>query len=321
MSSVESWSTTAASNNAAPPDGFPEGQTPASLNDSARAVMAAVATLVRQLPWIKLTTGLTLVRNSATQFQLTGIDKTGDYAVGRRLRQVGATTVYGAVASSSFTAGNTLVNVTNDASAAIPTSLTSVDVACSDLLSVPAALSSTPNAPGTLRWSAASTPESDELACDGAAVNRTTYAALFAKIGTTWGPGNGSTTFNVPDFRGRALINSGTGSGLTARTLGTQNIGAETVQLTAANLASHTHSIPAHSHDIIREFADADSTAGSGNGHLVGDGNESGSLVTITGASGNGVQSDGGSTSGSAGSDTAHANMQPSAVANCFIHI
>lgn len=40
------------------------------------------------------------------------------------------------------------------------------------------------------------------LECDGAAVSRTTYAALFAVIGTVWGVGDGSTTFNVPDLRG-----------------------------------------------------------------------------------------------------------------------
>lgn len=42
--------------------------------------------------------------------------------------------------------------------------------------------------------------------CDGGAYSRTVYAALFAAIGTNWGPGDGSTTFNVPDFRGRALF-------------------------------------------------------------------------------------------------------------------
>jgi microcystin-dependent protein len=40
------------------------------------------------------------------------------------------------------------------------------------------------------------------LACDGSAVSRTTYAALFSAIGTTWGAGDGSTTFNLPDRRG-----------------------------------------------------------------------------------------------------------------------
>lgn len=48
------------------------------------------------------------------------------------------------------------------------------------------------------------------LACDGAAISRTTYAALFAIIGTTWGVGDGSSTFNVPDLRGSFL--RGTGS-------------------------------------------------------------------------------------------------------------
>jgi microcystin-dependent protein len=43
------------------------------------------------------------------------------------------------------------------------------------------------------------------LLCDGSAVSRTTYAALFAAIGTTFGVGNGSTTFNVPNLRGRVI--------------------------------------------------------------------------------------------------------------------
>lgn len=49
---------------------------------------------------------------------------------------------------------------------------------------------------------AANTPPTGFLECDGSAISRTTYAALFAVIGTTWGSGNGSTTFNIPDFRG-----------------------------------------------------------------------------------------------------------------------
>lgn len=137
MSPVESYSTTPASNNSAPPNGFPEGQTPASLNDCMRQVLADIATLVRQLPWIKLTTGLTLVRNSSTQFQLTGIDVTTTFTVGRRLREIGATTVYGSVSAVAFSGGNTLVDVSNDAAAAIPTSLTAVDVATVNTDSVP----------------------------------------------------------------------------------------------------------------------------------------------------------------------------------------
>lgn len=80
------------------------------------------------------------------------------------------------------------------------------------------------------------------LVCDGSAVSRATYARLFAAIATTWGAGDGSTTFNLPDLRGRAVIGVGTGSGLTARTLAAA-VGAETVALTDANLNAHSHSI------------------------------------------------------------------------------
>ena len=59
------------------------------------------------------------------------------------------------------------------------------------------------------------------LLCDGSAVSRATYSDLFSAIGITWGAGDGSTTFNVPDFRGRVLVGAGTGSGLTPRVLGT----------------------------------------------------------------------------------------------------
>ena len=50
------------------------------------------------------------------------------------------------------------------------------------------------------------------LLCDGAAVSRTTYADLFTAISTTWGVGDGSTTFNLPDGRGGVLRGAGTGS-------------------------------------------------------------------------------------------------------------
>ena len=47
------------------------------------------------------------------------------------------------------------------------------------------------------------------LNCDGSAVSRTTYAALFAALDTTWGNGDGSTTFNLPDLRGRVTVGVG----------------------------------------------------------------------------------------------------------------
>lgn len=48
------------------------------------------------------------------------------------------------------------------------------------------------------------------LLCDGSEVNRIEYAALFSVIGTSWGAGNGSTTFNLPPVQNRFLLGAGT---------------------------------------------------------------------------------------------------------------
>ncbi len=72
------------------------------------------------------------------------------------------------------------------------------------------------------------------LAANGAAVSRSTYAALFSAIGTTYGVGDGSTTFALPDLRGYFVRGSGTNSdGTAAGTFGAKQ---------ADELKSHTHS-------------------------------------------------------------------------------
>ncbi|MGB0562154.1 MAG: phage tail protein [Spirulinaceae cyanobacterium] len=58
---------------------------------------------------------------------------------------------------------------------------------------------------GTLISFAGTEPPSGYLAADGSAVSRSTYANLYSVIGTTYGEGDGSTTFNLPDFRGRFI--------------------------------------------------------------------------------------------------------------------
>ena len=86
------------------------------------------------------------------------------------------------------------------------------------------------------------------LAADGTAVSRTTYAALFAAIGTTYGAGTGGTTFNLPDLRGIFVrgINSQTISGVTySGTLATKqgdSVGPHTHSGTTGNDSpDHTH--------------------------------------------------------------------------------
>lgn len=58
---------------------------------------------------------------------------------------------------------------------------------------------------GTVIYHAANTPPTDFIKANGAAISRTTYSNLFTAIGTTFGVGNGSSTFNVPDLRGEFM--------------------------------------------------------------------------------------------------------------------
>jgi len=88
--------------------------------------------------------------------------------------------------------------------------------------------------------------------CDGSAISRATYAGLFAVIGASYGAGDGSTTFNVPDMRGRMPLAHGQGSGLTLRTV-TQQGGAEAVILTEPQLAVHDHHVADGGHDHAYE--------------------------------------------------------------------
>ena len=74
------------------------------------------------------------------------------------------------------------------------------------------------------------------LYCDGSAVSRTSYAVLYTAIGTTWGVGDGSTTFNVPDLRGAFLRGTGT-AGVSSDYVG-PNLGAYQDDQNA----SHNHS-------------------------------------------------------------------------------
>lgn len=101
---------------------------------------------------------------------------------------------------------------------------------------------------------AGTTAPSGWLMCDGAAVSRTTYASLFAALGTAYGSGDGSTTFNLPDYRGRFaryLDNMGTVAGAAGRDTGRAH-GSAQAQATARNGLSISD--PGHSHPIVNRL-------------------------------------------------------------------
>lgn len=83
--------------------------------------------------------------------------------------------------------------------------------------------------------------------CNGSQMQIQQYNALYALLGTNFG-GNGTTTFGLPDLRGRQIIGMGQGPGLSNRMVG-QSFGAESATLTAGNLPPHNHTLTASNTD------------------------------------------------------------------------
>lgn len=188
---------------------------------------------------------------------------------------------------------------------------------------------------GEVRMCTALIAPSKWLLCDGAAIARTTYASLFAVINTTYGVGDGSTTFNIPDFRGRTAVGAGQGSGLTNRALG-DALGEEAHANTSAENGPHTHTGPSHTHTMAHTHTGGEHThpiatsQNSDNGGRVNCGGAgstgtsartgSGGVVTTSAASTSTTSSSGTGNTGSSGSGTAHNTMQPSLVVNYIIY-
>ena len=108
---IGAWDTTAANNDDADTDiNWAEGQAPSTVNNSARAMMAAVATWLRDGSWIQLKEH-THTYVSATSVKTSGVDTTAYYPKGRRVRAVGSTTgtIYGRIVSATFSTDTTIV--------------------------------------------------------------------------------------------------------------------------------------------------------------------------------------------------------------------
>jgi microcystin-dependent protein len=115
------------------------------------------------------------------------------------------------------------------------------------------------------------TAPTDWHLCDGAALSRSAFAALFAVIGVKFGSGDGSgTQFNLPDFRSRVAVGAGAGAGLTVRAAGDKG-GAEVVQISQAQMPNHNHAAtvaindPGHQHNIAVGADSPDHVHGSTN--------------------------------------------------------
>lgn len=207
---------------------------------------------------------------------------------------------------------------------------------------------------GYFGWPSDTLPSTDFLWCDGAAVDRIVYDDLFTAIGTTWGVGDGSTTFNLPPFKGRVLVMKDAAQA-EFDTL-TETGGVKTHPLTTAELSVHQHpntvAIGTLAGAIGTLAATAGSlatnTTGSGHKHIGADAGagtftdhyvinqmaEEAELLPATAADGThthgvtgtpaltGVPSVTGApaiTNVNAGSGTAHQNLQPYIISNWII--
>ena len=132
-----------------------------------------------------------------------------------------------------------------------------------------------------LEWTTASVP-TGFLECDGAAVSRSTYSTLFGVIGTTFGTGDGSSTFNLPNLADNVPMGksgtkalASTGGANTVAASGTVGGSTANASLSTAQLASHSHGGGAGGQasatpccgNYITAATGSTSSAGSGTGH------------------------------------------------------
>ncbi len=194
---------------------------------------------------------------------------------------------------------------------------------------------------GTIMAWPTSTVPSGWLECYGQAISRTTYSALFNVLSTSYGIGNGSTTFNLPDMRGRVIAGEDDMGGASANRLtgvtgsvdgdGLGNTGGEeTHTLVTAELASHTHVVSGntgptadfdHTHAFAYNTTSATFNAGGGGTSVVqslGTNNGSGTTGGYTGSTTTHLHAVS-ITSAAAGSGSAHNNVQPTIILKWII--
>lgn len=137
---------------------------------------------------------------------------------------------------------------------------------------------------GVIDYPVVTAPNANWHLADGTAISRAGYPALFTLIGTTFGVGNGTTTFNLPDYRDRMSIGAGTTYSVAATGGAISNTPAITITDPGHNhtqnshthtMANHTHTGPSHTHTLsFTNEAGTGGTAPTAANHLVHDGSK-----------------------------------------------
>ena len=168
----------------------------------------------------------------------------GNFSVNGNLTVIGTTTMTGSLSASTATFSGAISSV-SPSFTGTPTAPTASSGTNTTQIATTAFVVANAVLTGALlMWPTTSAP-SGYLLCNGTAVSRTTYSDLYAVIGTTFGAGDGSTTFNLPNYADRMPI----GTGTIATGIGSSG-GSSSVTLSISNLPSHNHGVndPGHYH-------------------------------------------------------------------------
>lgn len=291
------WSQTAASNATADTSiNWAEGQAPSSVNDSARAMMAATAKYRDDIAGAIVTGGISTAYTVAS------------YSVFDTLAHLGGQMI----AFTPHVTNGATVTLNVDALGAKPLRTSpGVELSAGTIIQGTPYVATYNNSDGAfylqgffgnpyniplasgLDYWGPSAPSSSFAFPSGQAISRTTYASLFSLLGTTWGAGDGSTTFNLPDKRGRfsagkddmggnhAFRIQAANSGFAGDTLGAAG-GSEIQTLTLAQLPTGIASSNAAGFNVTVTSTDANLIKG---GLAAGNSGGGAGLTTLSGAS------------------------------------
>ncbi len=317
---VAAWSQTAASNATADANAnWAEGMAPSQVNDSARAIMASVAKWRDDMSGTLNTTGSNTAYTVTTNQGFASLSALDGKSLALRFDKTNGaspTLSVDSLTAKPIQMDSTLAIATSTVRATSIHHLTYDNSAGVFILHNGHSITEA----GRIAPHARSTAPPGWLLCDGTGYSRTTYADLFAIVSTTYGSSDGS-TFKVPDLTGRVPAGKEASAtrlttavgGVDGGTLGASG-GNQGVALTQANLPSaNLTTTISTSNASLNAAADVTGVAAAGGGGFKGAASTNGliagtvSLPALTG------------TTPLGGSDTSHANVQPTLIVNYVI--